>query len=286
MNKTLNDYAEKNNLYQDEISYRMSTCLAQMHWSDKYENVLYRYGMAIIKPEAIMLGKVSDILSIIKTSGFEIVYVSQKKLTDEQTNQMWKFSWINASIERILINQKLFSVCFSIIVVLRYKFNMNMSACEILTELKGSSYPEKRKSHQIRSRIKPINLILNYIHTSDEIADFLREIGILFNWDEMFNIFNLISSNNKISFSYIEQESIYLTELPLNVWLKKICCNTEKIDMDYSCKKYIKNLLQQFRECSNNKLPLDLLQILCKYNLINWDFETIVILSNNIEYMR
>lgn len=286
MDKISNNFTEKNILYQEEISYCMSVCLAQMYWSDKYENVLYKYGMAIIKPEAIMLGKVNDILSIIKTAGFEIVYISQKTLTEEQTNQMWKYSWTDASIERILINQKLFSVCFSIILVLRYKFDMKMSACEILTELKGGANPEKRKPHQIRSLIKPINLILNYIHSSDEIADFIREIGILFNWDEVVNIYKLISSDNKISFCYKEQEPIYLSEVSLKIWLKNIYCNIEKINVNYTCKMYIENVLKQLANRSDYKIPLRLLQILCKYNLIDWDFETIVILSNHIKYMR
>lgn len=286
MNKISNNYIRKSNLYQDEIDYRISVCSAQMYWSDKYKNVLYRYGLAIIKPEAIMLGKVNNILSIIKTAGFEIVYVSQKKLTEEQTNQMWKYSWKNASIERILINQKLFSVCFSIILILRYKFNLKMSACEILTDLKGPSNPEKRKSYQIRSLIKPLNLILNYIHTSDEIVDFLREIGILFSWDEVVNIYKLISANSIESFYYTEKQPLYISKLSLKAWLKNLYCNIKENDIHYTCIKHIENVLLSHLDSPDYKIPLSLLQILCKYNLINWNFETIVILSNHIEYMR
>lgn len=284
--KPLSKDPKKINLYKMEIPYRISTCLAQMYWPDQYENKVYKYAIAIIKPETVMLGKVSEVISIIDKAGFEIIFYSKRKLTAQQTYEMWKFGWENASTERILINQKLFSICDSIILILHCRFSAQMSACEILTDLKGDSCPEKRKPYQIRSQLHPLNYILNFIHTSDESADFLREIGILFDWDEITNIFNIMNFNTSITLPYTEQIAAYKSQLSLQLWLKDIYYRIVKTDMDKHCKTYVENILQQFEYHPNRKIPLNFLRILSQYNLINWNFETLVILSNYIEYMR
>lgn len=283
MNKSLN---EKFELYQQEIPFRITLNLAQMYWSEQWNHKLLKIGLLIIKPEAIMLGKVSNILHIILENDFELIYSSHKKLTTEQTSAMWKYGWKTASVERILINQKLFSICNSIILIFRYKKSSKFSACEILTDLKGPSLPEMRKSYQIRNQIQPINYILNYIHTSDEITDFLRELGILFDWNELIHIFNLVDSYNTIPFTYIEQEPLEEKQYSLSSWVKTINLRIEKSSAVIPNKAYIHNLLFKIENDPNYKISLKILQILCQHNLIIWDFETIVILSSHIEYMN
>lgn len=280
-----NSSDEKMKLYQEEIPFRITLNLAQMYWSEQWYNQLFRIGLLIIKPEAIMLGKVSNILNIISENEFELIYSSHKKLTTEQTSAMWKYGWKNASVERILINQKLFLISNSIILILRYKKPTIFSACEILTDLKGSSLPEMRKPYQIRSQIQPINYILNYVHTSDEIADFLRELGILFDWNELIHIFNLVDLHNTIPLAYTEQVVPEKRQYSLSSWIKTICLRMETSSTIIPNKTYIYDILFKIESYPNYKISLKLLQILCQYNLIIWDFETIVILSNHIEYM-
>lgn len=281
----MNEVSDKKILYQEEIPFRIAQNLAKMYWSEQWYNKLFKIGLLIIKPEAIMLGKVSKILDIISENEFELIYSSYKKLNIEQTSAMWKFAWRNASVERILINQKLFSLCNSLILILRYKKPTVFSACEMLTDLKGPSLPEMRKPYQIRNQIQPINYILNYVHTSDEIADFLRELGILFDWTELIHIYNLLNLNNSIPFTYIEQEIIEEKQYSLSSWIKKICLRMETSSIVIPNKTYIYNLLYEIESYPNYKISLKLLQILCQYNLLTWNFETIVVLSNHIEYM-
>ncbi len=66
----------------------------------------------------------------------------------------------------------------------------------MLTKLKGSAFESKREPYQIRWKIKPINYVLNYVHTSDDSSDFLREVGILLDWDELIQAFEAMVSNH------------------------------------------------------------------------------------------
>ncbi len=139
----------------------------------------------LIKPEAIITGKTSEILSILHAERYELVYFVRKNIGALRAAEMWKFSWLHSSLEQIFVNQKLFSVCDSLILILRTQDSILASACERLTDLKGSAFESKKKPYQIRWKIKPINYVLNYLHTSDDSDDFLRETGILLEWEEL-----------------------------------------------------------------------------------------------------
>lgn len=285
MSKSLNKESLKNKIYQQETPFRITTSLAQIYWSDQWKQKVNELGLLIIKPEAIMMNKVKDILNIVTKSGFEIVYHSHKKLTEVQVFEMWKFGWKDASIERILINQKLFSICNSIILVLRYKKASKLSACEIATDLKGPALPEKRKSYQIRSQIEPLNYILNYVHTSDETADYLRELGILFDWDELIYIWDIINSQKTIQPLIIKEHFFKEQDFSLKLWLKEVSKSIRKDSIPFYIKTCIQNELTIIEKNSNYKISLKLILMLCQYDIITWDFKNIIILSNNIKYM-
>lgn len=285
MSKSLNKDSLKRKIYQQEIPFRITTSLAQIYWSDQWEQKLNKFGLLLIKPEAIMMNKVKDILNIVTKSNFEIIYYSHKKLTEAQVFEMWKFGWKDASIERILINQKLFSICNSIILVLRYEKVSNFSACEIATDLKGPSLPDKRKPYQIRSQIEPLNYILNYVHTSDETADYLRELGILFEWNELIHIWDIMNSQRRIPLLLTEEKLFKKQNFSFILWLKEIRTFIRKGSIPFSIKTCIQNELSIIEKNPNYKISLKLIQALCQYNIITWDFKTIVIVSNNIKYM-
>ena len=191
---------EKINLYKNEIPYRMVCNMVKRYWSNQYKNELRKYGLMLIKPETIIMGKVSDILSILHTAGYELIYFVRKNIGPVRTVEMWKYSWLHSSLEHILVHQKLFSMCDSLILILRARNSDAYSACVMLTDLKGSIIESNKKPYQIRWKIKPINYILNYVHTSDDSNDFMREIGILLDGNKMVQAFEAITSNQVISY--------------------------------------------------------------------------------------
>lgn len=277
---------EKNKLYENEIPYRMVCNMIKMCWSNQYKEELRKYGLMLIKPEALIMGKASEIFSILLAEGYELVYFAQKNIGTTRTSEMWKFAWLNSSLEHILVNQKLFSVCDSLILILRSQNSGAKSACQMLTDLKGPALESQRKPHQIRWKIRPINYVLNYVHTSDDSNDFLREMGILFEWDELLQIFEAIVSNHIISYPSIDKPAAPKQDYTLTNWLNNICDKIEISDLSIPDKNYIMNNIQILKNYAGQNITLNFLRVLCQYELIQWNFETIVIISNNINYLE
>lgn len=240
----------------------------------------------LIKPEAIIMGKTSEIFSILHAAGYELIYFCAKKINPICTAEMWKFSWLHFSLEYILVNQKLFSTYDSLILILRTQNFGTNSACEMLTDLKGSALESKRKPYQIRWKIKPINCILNYVYTSDDSNVFLREIGILLDWKELIQAFEAIISNHVMSYPSIDEPILLEQNYILNNWLDKIYARMKIASIYNSDQKYIIKNIQLLKSSTGAKITLDFLRILCQYELIEWNFETVVVLSNNINYLE
>lgn len=70
---------EKNTLYKNEIPYRMVCNMIKMYWPHQYKEELRKYGLMLIKPEAIIMGKASEIFSILHSAGYELIYFVRKK---------------------------------------------------------------------------------------------------------------------------------------------------------------------------------------------------------------
>lgn len=166
MADVLDNDVVKDELYKNEIPYRIVRDMVKMYWPNRYNEELVKYGLVLVKPEALITGKTKEIFSILQAEGYELIYYVRKNIGAVQTSEMWKFSWSNSSMEHILINQKLFSMCDSLILILRSKCLRGKSTCEMLTKLKGPAFESKREPYQIRWKIKPINYVLNYVHTS------------------------------------------------------------------------------------------------------------------------
>ena len=55
----------KSSLYKDEVPYKIVKNMAEIYWSDHYMSELHKYGLMLIKPEALVLGKTQSIFSIL-----------------------------------------------------------------------------------------------------------------------------------------------------------------------------------------------------------------------------
>ena len=64
---------DKSPLYENEIPYQMVSSIAQKYLGNYYEDKFLEYGLIIIKPEALIMGKVDEIFSIFCTRGYELV---------------------------------------------------------------------------------------------------------------------------------------------------------------------------------------------------------------------
>jgi hypothetical protein len=155
--------------------------------------------------------------------------------------------------------------------------------------LKGSSNIEIREKGSFRYILKSSNFLINFIHTSDDVENFIREIGVLFSSDEIIDIYTLILNDYEKQNTAQPKSICRLLKTIKNDSLKannKFIFNGEKDFYDFleNIKNkiniedhYINHLLSK---AQNNKvISNDLLWFLIKNKLIEWNIKSLSVLT-------
>lgn len=90
---------------KDNLFFTLTKKVAESILIDNFEN-LSMYALMIVKPETFVFDKMEIVLSLIEKYRFEIVYYKFTTINSSQVIELWKNSWDNISLERVLINQK------------------------------------------------------------------------------------------------------------------------------------------------------------------------------------
>ena len=114
----------------------------------------------------------------------------------------------------------------------------------------------------------------------------MREIGILLDWEELLQVFKAIASNHTIAYPSIDKPVVPKHDYTLTNWLNNICDRLKISELSTPDKDYIMKEIQILKKYTGEKITLNFLRVLCQYELIQWNFETIVIISNNINYLE
>lgn len=276
---------KKRNLYCHDFYYELSYSIATEVLRDRFLEEIMSIGLLIIKPDAEKLGRISLLLGLLHSNGYEILQILETEITAVQTMEMWKYQWSAASIDRINTNINLMKMAPSYVLILknpRYAVSQNCPLSAILTEQKGSADEKSRSEQHFRTVLKPLNIILNYIHTSDEPMDIIRELGILFEIDKLYEVYaslsHIYANNDSISLTKKDNALIQIDEpqkLLARVW--------NKIKPEIAPSAYCQ-LKQHFSEVYQGKncLNLRLLQSTGAFKM--WDWEWIITVSYFIEY--
>lgn len=284
----LSNNKNKENLFKEDQYFNYSLKIANKVLNSEKNDVLSNYALLLIKPESFMFNKIDEILNLLIANEFQIIYYNIKQLTWLQCLELWKYQWPAASIERVFLSQTLMSYSESMVLILKNsKYNKSFLST-YLSSLKGSANETERKSNNFRSVLKPINRMLNYIHTSDEPADMIRELGILFDWEELLQIYEVCNVGKPIDYTLIRRISDkYIRYVdgvnPLEMILElkshlKQLIKAGTIDVSY-------NFINKLEKIINNEEKIDLTFIfeLMSIDGIKWSWELIVILTTYIK---
>lgn len=96
--------AKKDTLYENEIPYRTVCNMVKMCCPNQYKMELYKYGLTLIKPEAIIMGKAYEIFTILHAAGFELIYLVHKNLDATCVSEMWQIFLAKFQFGHILLN--------------------------------------------------------------------------------------------------------------------------------------------------------------------------------------
>jgi hypothetical protein len=143
---------------------------------------VYPYASLILKPECLLGGTGPLALRLLASSGFRPVFVQPFSFNHLSARELWRYWLMNATLERLEAMTTFLSSFESLYVIVEDEtLRPNMPASVRLAKWKGAADVAERASGSLRSAVNVLeHPLLTGVHTADEPADFVRELGVLF----------------------------------------------------------------------------------------------------------
>jgi Nucleoside diphosphate kinase len=173
---------DKRARYGEEVFFREVWRELLEGAGDGVSELLHTHAFVLFKPDGIVARAAKDALGRLELEGFTPVGAAVVYLDRLATRWLWLYRFNVASIERVWLHELINSAGPSLLVALRDEratVGESIPGSVRLTDHKGPSRPERRRPDQLRTVLGVNDRLLNYMHTSDEPADMVRELGIL-----------------------------------------------------------------------------------------------------------
>jgi nucleoside diphosphate kinase len=173
---------EKIDRYGAEVFFRESWLDLDAVVGEEAVELVRTHALVLFKPDGIAARAAMPALHHLAADGFTPVAAHAVTLTQHITRALWLYRFSVASMDRVVLHDLIHAAGPSLLVALRDERAAEgdpIPATVRLTDRKGSSRPERRRPDQLRSRLAIEDRLLNYLHTSDEPADLVRELAIL-----------------------------------------------------------------------------------------------------------
>jgi len=171
-------------VYQRDPHFTEAIGTVLAAWPDERSliSLLWNHTALLLRPEAIVARRARSILPMLRAHGLIPVSARPIHITPEQGRLLWRYQANVMTRGHIVLLERLLAAGPSIYIVLKdHSERRSTPAAGHVTYLKGPTLITKRGPLHLRSLAGPaIASILSYIHASDDPADFLRELAVLF----------------------------------------------------------------------------------------------------------
>jgi nucleoside diphosphate kinase len=133
-----------------------------------------RLASITLKPDAIAGRVLRSCLGWLEQNGFRLVTAELVNFGRHSIRLMWAYSWNVATRERKELVDELLTASPSLLLILIG----SPDAARWLSLNKGPADPARREPGHLRYGLGTFSPLLNFIHTADEAADFIRELAI------------------------------------------------------------------------------------------------------------
>jgi hypothetical protein len=173
---------------RDEI-YRTSLNDALQCWTapQALHGLLWNTASLILRPDAIAGGQSARVLPVLRDLGFIPAAAAAVRISLSQTRELWRYQANVSTLERLQLLDLIMTSGRSLYILFRdVTKRLSAPATVHLTYLKGTAIVNNRRKWHLRTLAGPkVTNILSYVHVSDDPADMMREMALLFprrNW--------------------------------------------------------------------------------------------------------
>jgi nucleoside diphosphate kinase len=172
---------EKRRYYPIESYFRESLWDMQQVLGAQALSTIQQVTLLVFKPEALVGRRVERILQFLGQHQFGLIAWRPFAFTRHIVRELWRYQWNLATIDKIDLADRVNGALPTAVVVLRDETEpADLPAAVRLKTLKGAATPRSRDPDSLRSAADAPNRMLTLVHTSEEPADVLRELGIFF----------------------------------------------------------------------------------------------------------
>jgi nucleoside diphosphate kinase len=139
---------------------------------------LERLAVVVFKPDAVVGRRIEPCLHLLHQHGYRILSGHIFHYSRHAIRETWRYQFNIASRERIEVVDRLLTATPSLLIVIGDDEAQELPASIRLGALKGPSDPSLRRPGEIRHELGVLTTLFNFIHTSDEPLDVVREIGV------------------------------------------------------------------------------------------------------------
>jgi hypothetical protein len=176
--------------YARDISFREAWTDLAACWGDEAEEILSRRAFVLFKPETVLLRRLEEASAELVRHGFAPVLWRLVRLDRNLVRGVWRYELAEAPLATLAAVDVVATAGVCLLVGLRDdRPEPGRWASARLASLKGPTRQEERRPGQIRYRLRSPAVLLNFLHTPDEPADAVRELGVLFAADERLELF-------------------------------------------------------------------------------------------------
>jgi hypothetical protein len=133
----------------------------------------------LFKPDGMVAHSVLPTLEVLKRHHFAPLAHTLMRFDRMTIRELWRYELNLATLSRLDTIDRLLTASPSVLILLRDDSGAPGTAAERLSKLKGPSFLRLREKSHLRCAIGARDGLLNYIHTPDEPADVVRELGVL-----------------------------------------------------------------------------------------------------------
>src|SRR5580658_1224326 len=184
----------KTNVFERDENYVAALRDIRQRWTSTQMlcNMLWNTASLILRPDAVAGGQAANILPALRDLGFVPIAARSVRLSLDQTRELWRYQANVSTRERLRLLDLIMTSAPSLYILFRDATErVSAPATVHLTYLKGTAIVENRRKWHLRTMAGPkVANIVSYVHVSDDPADMVREIALLFprrQWLDLMN---------------------------------------------------------------------------------------------------
>ncbi|MFE7120465.1 hypothetical protein ACFU99_34065 [Streptomyces sp. NPDC057654] len=141
-----------------------------------------RTALMYVRPDALAAGTTRQILAAAAAADFAPLAVMPVRLERCAVRSLWAYTCRWATAERLVLLDAVAALGPGLLVL--WADARGGPACARMTGVKGRNDPRRRAGGTLRDAGGSPNRALTLVHTPDEPADVVRELGVLCSWPE------------------------------------------------------------------------------------------------------